>query len=46
MPATVNPTKNCTTMLFLELYYNRKRVPLEELYQRAMSKARGKRSSA
>ncbi len=35
-----------TTMLFLELYYNRKRVPLEELYQRAMSKARGKHSSA
>ena len=35
-----------TTMLFLELYYNHKRVPLEELYQRAMSKARGKRSSA
>lgn len=35
-----------TVMLFLELYYNHKRVPLEELYQRAMSKARGKRSSA
>lgn len=35
-----------TTMLFLELYYNHKRVPLEELYQRAVSKARGKRSSA
>lgn len=35
-----------TTMLFLELYHNRRRVPLEELYKRAMSKARVKRSSA
>lgn len=35
-----------TTMLFLELYFNHQRVSLDELYQRAMSKARGKRSSA
>lgn len=35
-----------TTMLFLELYFNHKRVSLEELYKRAMSKACGKRSSA
>ena len=33
-------------MLFLELYFKHERVPLEELYRRAMSKARGKRSSA
>ena len=35
-----------TTMLFVELYFNHKRVSLEELYEKAMSKARGKRSSA
>lgn len=35
-----------TTMLFMELYYNHQRVSLEELYGKAMSKARGKRSSA
>ncbi len=35
-----------TTMLFLELYFNHRRVSLEELYERAMSKVRGKRSSA
>ena len=29
-----------------ELYYNHKRVALEELYERAMSKSLGKRSSA
>ena len=34
------------TMLFAELYFNHKRVSLEELYERAMSKARRKRSSA
>lgn len=33
-------------MEFLELYYNHKRVSLEELYEKAMSKSRGKRSSA
>lgn len=33
-------------MVFLELYYNHKRVSLEELYEKAMSKSRGKRSSA
>ena len=33
-------------MLFLELYYNHKHVSLEELYEKAMSKSRGKRSSA
>ena len=33
-------------MLFLELYFNHKRVSLEELYEKAMSKSRGKRSSA
>lgn len=35
-----------TTMLFVELYFNHKRVSLEELYEKAMSKAQGKRSSA
>lgn len=30
----------------LELYYNHQRVSLEELYEKAMSKSRGKRSSA
>lgn len=35
-----------TTMLFLELYFNRKRVSLEELYEEAMSRSRGRRSSA
>jgi hypothetical protein len=33
-------------MLFLELYYNHKRVSPEELYERTMSKSLGKRSSA
>ena len=33
-------------MTFLELYYNHKRVSLEELYDKAMSKYRRKRSSA
>ena len=35
-----------TKWMFLELYYNHKRVSLEELYEKAMSKSRGKRSSA
>ena len=35
-----------TTMLFLELYFNHKRVSLEEMYEKAMSHSRGKRSSA
>ena len=35
-----------TTMLFLELYFNHKRVSLEEMYEKAMSRSRGKRSSA
>lgn len=35
-----------TTMLFLEFYYNHKRVSLEELYEKAMSRSRGGRSSA
>jgi len=35
-----------TTMLFLELYFQHKRVSLEEMYEKAMAKARGKRSSA
>lgn len=34
------------TMLFLELYHNHQRVSLEELYEKAMSPSRGKRSSA
>ena len=33
-------------MEFLELYFNHQRVSLEELYEKAMSKSRGKRSSA
>ncbi|MFQ7354603.1 MAG: hypothetical protein ACLU8S_22160 [Coprococcus phoceensis] len=38
---------NCKQkMELLELYYNHKRVSLEELYERAMSKSFGKRSSA
>ena len=38
---------NCKhKMDLLELYYNHKRVSLEELYERAMSKSFGKRSSA
>ena len=35
-----------TTMLFLELYHNHKRVSLKEMYEKAMSRSRGKRSSA
>ena len=31
---------------FLELYYNHKHVSLEELYEKVMSKSRGKHSSA
>lgn len=34
------------TMDVLELYYNRKRVPLEEMYQKVMAKAKGCRSPA
>ena len=33
-------------MEFLELYYNHKRVSLEEMYEKVMSKSRGMRSSA
>lgn len=33
-------------MEFLELYFNHQRVSLEEMYEKAMSKYRGKRSSA
>lgn len=33
-------------MLFLELYFNHKRVSLEEMYGKAMSRSRGRRSSA
>ena len=32
-------------MEFLELYYNHQRISLEEMYEKAMSKSRGKRSS-
>ena len=35
-----------TTMLFLELYHSHKRVSLKEMYENAMSRSRGKRSSA
>ena len=35
-----------TTMLFLDLYFNHKRVSLDELYEKIMSRSRGKRSSA
>ena len=34
------------TMLFLELYFNHKRVSLEEMYGEIMSRSRGRRSSA
>ena len=33
-------------MEFLELYFNHRRVSLEEMYEKVMSKSRGKRSSA
>ena len=33
-------------MDFLELYFNHQRISLEEMYEKAMSKSRGKRSSA
>lgn len=33
-------------MKFLELYYKHERVSLEEMYEKVMSKSRGKRSSA
>ena len=33
-------------MVFLELYFNHQRVSLEEMYEKAMSKSRGKWSSA
>lgn len=35
-----------TTILFLELYFNHKRVFLEEMYENVMSRSHGKRSSA
>lgn len=34
------------TMLFLELYFNHKRVSLDEMYEKIMSRSRGRRSSA
>ena len=33
-------------MVILEIYHHHRRVPLEELYEKAMSRSRGKRSSA
>ena len=33
-------------MVILEIYHNHRRVPLEELYEKAMSRSRGMRSSA
>jgi len=33
-------------MVFLELYFNHQRISLEELYEKSMSKSRGKRSSS
>ena len=33
-------------MLFLELYFHHKRISLEEMYENAMSRFRGRRSSA
>ncbi len=35
-----------TTMEFMELFFNHKHVSLEEMYEKAMSRSRGKRSSA
>ena len=35
-----------TIMLFLKLYFNHKPVSLEEMYEKAMSRSRGRRSSA
>ena len=35
-----------TTMLFLELYFGHRRISLEEMYGKVMSRSRGKRSSA
>lgn len=35
-----------STMIFLELYFNHKPVPLHEMYERIMSKSRGCRSPA
>lgn len=35
-----------TSMLFLELYHNHHRVPLDEMYRKAMAKAHGCRSPA
>ncbi len=34
------------TMSLLDIYFKHKRVPLEEMYEKAMSKARGCRSPA
>lgn len=34
------------TMLFLELYFNHNRVSLDEMYEKVMSRSRGRRSSA
>jgi len=34
------------TMLFLELHFNHQHVSLEEMYEKIMSRSRGKRSSA
>lgn len=37
---------NVIIMEFMELYYNHKRKSLEEMYEKAISKSREKRSSA
>ena len=39
-------TKCGNTMVFLELYHNHKRVPLDEMYEKVMAKAKGCRSPA
>ena len=37
---------NVIIMEFMELYYNHKRISLEEMYEKAISNSREKRSSA
>ena len=45
-PYTPPPLPVQEQLVILEIYQNHRRVPLEELYEKAMSRSRGKRSSA
>lgn len=45
-PAAEEMIHKLTAMLFLELYFNHTRISLEEMYEEAMFRSRGRESSA